>query len=83
MSYHILKCSECNSYGLDEECFCGGKRVNSKPPKFSIEDKYAKYRRIAKETILNSKGISPILSILIIALFILILAGVILINFVF
>lgn len=45
----ILKCPSCSSYGLSESCSCGGKRVFSHPPKYSPEDKYAKYRRLAKE----------------------------------
>ncbi|PIN81297.1 ribosome biogenesis protein [Candidatus Woesearchaeota archaeon CG10_big_fil_rev_8_21_14_0_10_32_9] len=46
---HILKCTQCESYGLDELCTCGSKRIIIIPPKFSPEDKYAKYRRQAKE----------------------------------
>ncbi|MFW5865683.1 MAG: nucleolar RNA-binding Nop10p family protein [Nanoarchaeota archaeon] len=45
----MLKCESCGSYGLDSTCPCGGKRVFSNPPKYSPEDKYAKYRRMAKE----------------------------------
>lgn len=48
---HILKCPKCNSYGLKEECACGNKRIEPKPPKYSTEDKYAKYRREAKRLI--------------------------------
>jgi H/ACA ribonucleoprotein complex subunit 3 len=44
----ILKCQVCNSYGLKKSCGCGEKRVNPKPPKFSPEDKYGKYRRKVK-----------------------------------
>ncbi|HYD02677.1 MAG TPA: nucleolar RNA-binding Nop10p family protein [Alphaproteobacteria bacterium] len=45
---HILKCSKCKSYGLSEICACGHKRTDYKPPKYSPEDKYGKYRREAK-----------------------------------
>lgn len=48
---HILKCPECKSYGISEECSCGSKRIEPKPPKYSSEDKYAKYRREAKRII--------------------------------
>ena len=48
MTKHILKCSVCGSYTMNAKCKCGGKAVISKPAKFSIEDKYAKYRRKAK-----------------------------------
>ncbi len=46
---HILKCEQCGEYGLDEACSCGSKRKIITPPKYSPEDKYAKYRRQAKE----------------------------------
>ncbi|MGV8162564.1 MAG: nucleolar RNA-binding Nop10p family protein [Candidatus Nanoarchaeia archaeon] len=47
---HILKCKSCNSYGLDEKCTCGSKRERVIPAKYSPEDKYADYRRQAKES---------------------------------
>jgi rRNA maturation protein Nop10 len=46
---HILKCSSCGSYGLKESCQCGAKRERNIPAKFSPDDKYAEYRRQAKE----------------------------------
>lgn len=49
MALNILKCIKCSSYGLSKECPCGGERRLCKPPKYSQEDKYAKYRRQAKE----------------------------------
>jgi len=50
MSKHILRCENCQRYNLTETCIdCGGKCVLPKPPKYSPEDKYAKYRRMAKE----------------------------------
>lgn len=46
---HILKCSSCESYTIKESCpKCGKKTVPSQPPKYSPEDKYARYRREAK-----------------------------------
>ena len=45
----MLKCPSCDSYGLTEECSCGGTRHTPKPPKYSPEDKYASYRRKYKE----------------------------------
>ena len=45
----ILRCTTCHSYGLSHQCDCGGKRMLYKPAKYSPEDKYAKYRRMAKE----------------------------------
>ena len=47
----ILKCTKCQSYGLNTKCSCGGERRMCVPPKYSFEDKYAKYRRQAKEEI--------------------------------
>lgn len=47
---HILKCITCGKYGLTEECDCGSKRVRIEPAKYSPEDKYAEYRRKAKES---------------------------------
>jgi len=55
MSQNILKCILCNSYGLTSPCSCGGERRMYKPPKYSPEDKYAKYRRQAKELEKSSK----------------------------
>lgn len=46
---HILKCEVCGSYGLSEKCSCDGKRVIVRPAKYSLDDKYAKYRRRARE----------------------------------
>jgi H/ACA ribonucleoprotein complex subunit 3 len=46
---HILKCTTCSSYGLQEQCPCGGNRSSPKPAKYSPEDKYGKYRRAAKK----------------------------------
>ena len=48
---HILKCEKCGAYGLTEQCSCGSKKVLIKPAKYSPEDKYAKYRRMAKENV--------------------------------
>ena len=43
MTKYLLKCTECNQYGLlnpNSKCrYCGGKLVNPKPPKFSLIDK--------------------------------------------
>jgi len=46
---HILKCKSCNKYTLHEKCSCGGTAVIVRPPKYSPDDPYAKYRRKAKE----------------------------------
>jgi len=49
MAKHILKCGACGSYGLSQECPCGGKRASPAPAKYSPEDKYGDYRRKYKE----------------------------------
>ena len=46
---HILKCSKCGNYTMKEKCACGGEAFPAKPPKYSPEDKYAKYRRQVKK----------------------------------
>jgi len=46
---HILKCEKCGKYTMKELCSCGGKAITTKPAKFSVDDRYAKYRREAKE----------------------------------
>lgn len=46
---HILKCENCKTYTMKEQCSCGGKAATVKPAKYSPEDKYADYRRKAKK----------------------------------
>jgi rRNA maturation protein Nop10 len=36
-------------YGLSDKCSCGSKRQRIEPAKYSPEDKYAEYRRQAKQ----------------------------------
>ena len=49
MTSHILFCKTCNKYTLKETCSCGEKAITTKPAKFSLEDKYGKYRRLSKK----------------------------------
>ncbi|TXT62451.1 MAG: Ribosome biogenesis protein Nop10 [Promethearchaeota archaeon] len=46
----MQKCEECGKYSLRNEkakCpYCGGTQLNAIPPKFSLIDKYQKYRLI-------------------------------------
>jgi len=48
MTKYLQKCKNCNKYGLantESKCpHCGGQFANPIPPKFSLYDKYAKYR---------------------------------------
>ena len=56
MARHILRCKVCKAYTM-KEIHCGEKTENPKPPKFSIEDNYSKYRRIAKREMLVKEGL--------------------------
>ncbi|MFP4112585.1 MAG: nucleolar RNA-binding Nop10p family protein [Candidatus Woesearchaeota archaeon] len=56
MAKHILKCPKCGKYLLDERCYdCDLRSVEVKPPKYSPEDKYGKYRRAYKKQEEDSK----------------------------
>lgn len=47
---HIMKCSKCGNYTLKDTCGkCNGKSYEAKPAKYSPDDKYGKYRRMAKK----------------------------------
>ncbi len=55
MKSEILFCRACQIYTLKKDCpKCSGKTLSPKPAKFSIEDKYLKYRLKAKENELRS-----------------------------
>lgn len=54
---HILKCSKCGKYTMKEDCDCSGRAVIVRPPKFSLEDSYGRYRREAKKEILKKEGL--------------------------
>ena len=58
MSEHIYKCPSCLRYTLKGQCpHCGKATSIPRPPKFSLDDKYAEYRRTAKKEILTEKGL--------------------------
>lgn len=48
MTKYLQKCKECSEYGIanpESKCrLCGGQLANVKPPKFSLVDKFGKYR---------------------------------------
>lgn len=54
---HIFKCANCNKYTMNEICDCGNKTSPAKPVKFSIEDKFASYRRKAKIGDYRTRGL--------------------------
>ncbi len=47
----IRKCIECGRYTMSQETCpeCGGRTINPHPAKFSLVDKYGKYRRKLKK----------------------------------
>jgi|APSaa5957512535_1039671.scaffolds.fasta_scaffold10864_5 H/ACA ribonucleoprotein complex subunit 3 len=50
MALKIFKCGTCENYTLKKTCSkCNKKTDNPKPAKFSPEDKFGKYRRLAKK----------------------------------
>ena len=57
MASEILFCESCKKYTLNKEC-CGKKTSSIKPPKFSLDDKYGKYRRQVKRKELEEKGLA-------------------------
>lgn len=49
MRFLLRKCPKCGTYTFKEVCpKCGTPTVSAHPPRYSPEDKYAKYRRLAK-----------------------------------
>lgn len=48
MTKHILKCVVCGTYTMELEHH-DKKTVSPKPMKYSPEDKFGKYRRLAKK----------------------------------
>lgn len=49
MKVEIFKCSNCNTYTMESLCkSCNTKTITSKPAKYSPEDRYGHYRRLAK-----------------------------------
>ena len=47
---NILYCDSCKKYTLEETCpNCHSKTNTVKPAKFSIDDKWGKWRRIYKK----------------------------------
>ncbi|MBR9676001.1 RNA-protein complex protein Nop10 [Candidatus Woesearchaeota archaeon] len=51
----IMRCNKCEEYTMKQTCSCGEKTVIPRPAKYSPNDKYAKYRRIAKKDEMEDK----------------------------
>lgn len=50
MKVEILFCKSCHIYTLMNECHqCKSTAITPKPAKYSPEDKWGKYRRLAKK----------------------------------
>ena len=50
MKTQILRCTNCGTYTMNNLCpKCNSECITTKPAKFSLEDKYGKYRRLVKE----------------------------------
>lgn len=51
-----MKCMRCKIYTLKEKCpKCEGDTAYAIPPKFSIEDRYGKYRRMMKRQVRDNE----------------------------
>lgn len=49
MTSHIRKCSGCGRYTTADRCpMCNRDTVNAHPAKYSPDDRYGKYRRMAE-----------------------------------
>ncbi|MDQ3972602.1 MAG: RNA-protein complex protein Nop10 [Thermoproteota archaeon] len=45
MKHLIRKCPNCGKYTLKQECnSCGVRTIDPHPPKYSPDDRYARYR---------------------------------------
>ncbi|MDR0911551.1 MAG: RNA-protein complex protein Nop10 [Methanobrevibacter sp.] len=56
MKMKMKRCNACMIYTLKDLCpKCGGDLNVIYPPKYSIEDKYGKYRRKFKEELIDSQ----------------------------
>ncbi|WP_409200346.1 RNA-protein complex protein Nop10 [Methanobrevibacter sp. DSM 116169] len=54
MNLKMKKCSACGIYTIQDKCpKCNGDLNVIYPPKFSVQDKYGKYRRILKKQTRN------------------------------
>ena len=58
MAKHLHKCLMDQHYTLENKCpDCGSECVLPRPPKFSLDDKYAPLRREVKKKELRDKGL--------------------------
>mgnify|MGYP001558219210 CR=1 len=58
MAEHIRKCVDDLRYTIEKNCpVCGKEAILPRPPKFSLQDKYASLRRESKKQDLEGKGL--------------------------
>jgi H/ACA ribonucleoprotein complex subunit 3 len=49
MVWLLRRCIKCGQYTLKDQCpKCGGKVISPHPAKFSMDDRYQKYRLLMK-----------------------------------
>lgn len=53
----IFICTKCEAYTMESRCKCGGEASDVRPPKYSPEDKYKKYRQEEKKELLKKEGL--------------------------
>jgi len=59
MTAHIRFCTVCNIYTMIDKCpKCSKPTILPRPPKYSPEDKYSKYRRMAKLELWQKEGLA-------------------------
>jgi len=57
MVWLLRRCKSCSRYTLKETCpRCGGDAVSPHPAKFSIDDKYRRYRILMKRMAEEDRG---------------------------
>ena len=56
MAKKIMRCVGCKTFTMKTEC-CNAKTIESKPPKFTPEDKYAQYRQEVKQEAWKKEGL--------------------------
>jgi len=56
MKVEILYCKSCDIFTIKKACpKCSFMTLSTKPAKYSPEDKYGHYRRLAKQQIIDEK----------------------------
>ncbi|MBI4148741.1 ribosome biogenesis protein [Candidatus Woesearchaeota archaeon] len=53
----ILRCTSCHTFTMTPLCTCGGSAISVIPLKYAPGDKYASYRRTAKEAERKAQGV--------------------------